>query len=220
MKKLSVNSARAIWLFNTQLLNPNGKFIVPAIAGLAERYRFAKLPDQAEFANRPLSLKFEGGCFKGVGDDLIFVNLSIHEDGLIAETRSSTDEADLFLEDALTWVAMEYGLPHFSELDFTRAYASELIVELSLPGHMFSSGFAKFLNKIQKGISNNPSLPMQFLSLSFGPDPESTKKLAPFRIERVVNTAFNKNQYFCTAPVPTSEHLELLEELENAAASQ
>jgi len=77
--------------------------MVPVIVGLAERYKFSKLPQANSLTIQPLDLKFEGGAFVASDGAEVAVNLSILEDGMIAETRASTDESDRFLEDAVSW---------------------------------------------------------------------------------------------------------------------
>lgn len=213
MKVLAVHSARSIWLVKPLFLNPHGRFIVPAVAALAERYSFAKIPEAKDFIARPLDLKFEGGSFVGAEGSPIFVNLSIYDDGLIAETRSSTDESDRFLDDALSWFSSEYELPHYSNLEVEKLYANELIVQLELLPSMFSKKFLKFVNLLEQGVGKQ----MEFVSLHLGPDPETTKRHAPFRVERLLGTPFVKNRYYSVAPASTAKHLDLLEQMERAA---
>lgn len=214
MKILAVNSARSIWLFRTIRLNPFGRSLLPLISALAERYQFLKLPSVSSFATQPLDLKFEGGTFTGSNGTPLALNLSVLEDGIIAETRASTDESDHFLEEALSWVSTEYGLPNHSDLDIERIYVSELTVRLDMSANIFGQSFSHYTQRLRKGVSNNPGLPMELSALHFGPDPAHTKKVAAFKIERLANSPFEKNAYYSAAPVPTSEHLELLEALE------
>jgi hypothetical protein len=219
VKLLAVNSARAIWLVKTIFLNPKGRSLVPAIVGLAGRYKFSKLPSSESLTTQPLDMKFENGVFIGTNSEPIAVNLSIYEDGLIAETRASTEEADQFLNDALSWASEEYGLPHYSNLIVDKAYASELIVQLDLSNSIFGGKFAEFSTRLRRGISNNPKIPMEVTAFHFSPDPALTKKTAPFRIERLANVPFERNEYFSTAPVPTSEHTEILTLMERLGST-
>jgi len=214
VKLLAVNSARAIWLVRTIFLNPNGRSLVPAIVGLAGRYKFTKLPPPESLATQPLDMKFENGEFIGATGEPIAVNLSIYDDGLIAETRASTEESDRFLIDVLSWASEEYGLPRHSQLGIEKNFASELIVQLNLTGSIFGEKFAEFCARLRRGISNNPQVPMEITGLHFSPDPMRTKKVAPFRVERLPNVPFERNEYLSTAPVPTSEHVELLKLME------
>jgi hypothetical protein len=215
VKILTVNSARAIWLINALRLNPRGRSIFPVIVGLAERYKFSKLPQANSLTIQPLDLKFEGGAFVASDGAEVAVNLSILDDGMIAETRASTDESDGFLEDAVSWASAEYGLPHHSELSIERLYVSELVVQFDLSSNPFNQKFSGFAERLRRGVSNNPGIPMELTALHFGPDPSLTKKVASFKIERLANVPFDRNEYYSAAPVPTSEHIELLHAMEH-----
>lgn len=218
MKLLAVMSARTIWLVKAARLNPRGRSMIPAIIGLAERYKFSKVPPANNLTVRPLDLKFENGVLEGSDGEPVAVNFSIFEDGLIAETRASTDESDRFLADALTWASDEFGLPEHSELGIERLYSSELMIDIVLTDKVFNKQFLEFSRTLKHGISNNPEIAMELTALYFGPDPAKTQKTAPFRIEKLSNTPFNKNEYYSSAPVSTSEHIELLQALERAAS--
>ena len=214
MKILAVNSARSIWLVRMLRLNPRGRNLVPAVVGLVERYKFSKLPPANSLAIQPLDLKFEGGVFVGSDGTPLAVTLSILDDGIIAETRASTDECDNFLEDALSWASAEYGLPHYSELSIERLYASELTVQLDLSANLFGQRFSGYAERLRRGVTNNLGIPMELTALHFGPDPSLTRKVAPVKVERLANVPFDRNEYLSVAPVPTSEHVELLQAME------
>jgi hypothetical protein len=220
VKSLAVNSARSIWLVRSLRLNPKGRSLVPTVLGLAERYKFSKLPPANSLAMQSLDLKFESGVFVAPDGTPLAVNLSILDDGIIAETRASTDESDRFLEDALSWASADYGLPHFSELSIERLYASELTVQLDLSASFFNQKFSGYTDRLRRGVSNNPGIPMEVTAIQFGPDPSLTKKAAPFKIERLANVPFDRNEYYSIAPVPTSEHIELLQTMERSASTK
>jgi hypothetical protein len=179
-----------------------------------------KLPPANSLATQPLDLKFEEGVFVGTDGAPLAVNLSILDDGMIAETRASTDESDNFLEDALSWASAEYGLPHYSELSIEKLYASELTVQLDLPANLFSARFSGYTERLRRGVSNNPEIPLELTALHFGPDPSLTKKIAPFKVERLANVPFDRNEYYSGAPAPTSEHIELLQAMERFGSTK
>src|SRR5436190_9239630 len=110
MKVTSVAAARAIWLFDVVDLSPWGRYIYDQLfPWLVERYRFAKAPahprDQEENA-----WAFLDGRFVTAASVPIDVTLKVYNDGIVAETRSSTDDSEAFLFDALTSAARELDL--------------------------------------------------------------------------------------------------------------
>jgi hypothetical protein len=206
LKILAINSARAIWLAPTVLLNPQGRYLLPVFADFSSRYKISKVPESKDISVSPHNLHFRDGEFTDAEGRSIYVGMSVHDDGLVAETRASTAEADRFMEEALTWFAKKHGFPHFSELQFKKLYVSELVVELNLSSNLFSDEALSFLSRL-KGVAGNS---IDLSALIFAPDPTVSKNTAPFRIERLANSGFKDNRYLCTAPVPTSEHVNLL----------
>jgi len=220
MKILAINMARAIWLFPTVLLNPRGRNILASMEAFAARYKFAKVPEPKSFVERPTKLVFEGGSFIGSNGEPITVGFTIHDDGIIGDTRASTGEADAFLHDALSWFSAENQLPSYSDFSVKKLYSSEICVHLEKPLTIFNKKFSSFTNRLKSGISNNPGVPLELVQLTFSPDRSSTntKTVVPFKLERMVEASFSDNQFYSYAPVPTDEHLELLSAFEEAAS--
>jgi hypothetical protein len=216
VKVLAVNSARSIWLVPTVLLNPTGRYLAPIFEKFAARYQFARVPDSKEISVSPLSLKFQDGVFTSETGTQIYASLSVHDDGLVAETRASTEESDKLLAEALDWFSTEFGLPHYSELGVKRIYASELVIQTKLSMSIFNDEFLEFTERMRKGISREPGQPLDITALHFAVDPSVTKTQLSFRIERLANTPFKENRYYSAAPLPTSEHVSLLKLLTKA----
>jgi hypothetical protein len=186
---------------------------VPAVV---ERYGFARPPPLESLSASPLKVVFELGTFKNPGGIPIAVNLTLHDDGLVAETRSSTDDTDLFLEDLLSWAAKKYQLIQYTELNVKRIYSSEVIVKLDKRLDVFNEKFSAFADAIKTGLAPSQKEPMELAAVIFGSDPTNNRQVL-LRIEREVNIPFSENRYYSYAPLKTSEHLKLLELFEQKA---
>ena len=79
--------------------------------------------------------------------------------------------------------------------------------------HPKLKGFAE--NFGSKVFWPNPSLAFDVTGISFGADPISKAQHPPFKLERDIQAPFEHNRYFSSAPLPTDEHLTLLEQLES-----
>lgn len=100
MKLLAVRVARVIWLFPPYFLNPRGLFMRPAIEAIKGRYGFLKSPLDAEIPPLPnTGYRYENGSFSGKEGMVHIVSMVSHDDGIVIDTRSSTDDADAFLEE-------------------------------------------------------------------------------------------------------------------------
>lgn len=212
MKLLAIHSAKAIWLVPKIFLNPYGKSTIPLMAGLVERYMFAVAPEIkiGSPTQRP-DAKFSDGVFIGSNGDQIRVSLAVHNDGLVAETGSSTRDAESFLEDALKWVEKEYGIASYADLPVKRIYVSEVFVKFKGELAPFSKKFQPFLDALR----SDKASPMDLMNLNFGADEPDNQYPLGLRIER--HAPFSTNQYFSFAKTQTDKHLTLLEAFEEVA---
>ena len=215
MKLLFVRSARSIWLLPFTYLNPRGKALGPAVGALVARYQFAKSPDQASLADAK-SLKFEQGVFVGAGGVPITVGLTVHGDGFIAETQSSTDDSDAFLDDALTWVSESFDLPKHTDFPVKRLHASDVYVEMDSDLRVFSEQFMRFFEDLAYTLDPEGKKPMGLINFTLGNDPASERPMT-FRLEREAGSPMSMNHYYSYAPTGTESHLLLLERLESFA---
>src|SRR6266852_4173269 len=117
MKLLSVTNARAMWIFSLADLNPRGKASEnSALLDLGKRYSFVTSPSAADVItakekNEPI--RYLGGTFAPPQRDPIRVDLLIYRNGVVADSRSSTADSELFLEDMFGLDSKEFGLlPH------------------------------------------------------------------------------------------------------------
>lgn len=203
----SVASARAIWLFDINDLNPRGRYIYDQLfPWLVERYRFAQVPshsrDQVDNA-----WQFLDGMFVNRANTPINVTLKVYNDGLVSETRSSTDDSEAFLTDALTAGVEQLGLTFTGSMVHRRMYASELNLASDKALDAINPRMHEFLNALSEAVG----MKCEPTSLAFGGEPVSQ---AIFRFERKANVPFSQNKYWSLAALSTSDHLALLERLE------
>ena len=219
MKVLSIRTARAIWVVPLVNINPYGRSIFEAASALVKRYGFLKPPETQSLIASPLSIKFEAGTFSG--DDGIpkIVNLAVHDDGLVVDTRSSTEDSDQFLDDALNWLASEFKLVGPRDLGVSKRYVSEVSIRFENPIEVFNDRFSSFARSLRSGTGPNQPKPMELINLNFGTDPEAGATPRLLRIEREIGTPFSEDRYFSSAAIQTREHLKLLHEFELAASS-
>lgn len=214
MKLLAVRTARSIWLMPWYFLNPKGRFIRPAIEAMRARYSFLKAPLDAPFPMPNEGIKFEQGAFNGKNGMVQILSLTLHNDGVVIDVRSSTDDADLFMEDVVAWANKEYGMPAVSELPSTRLYVSELNVAFQKLPAIFNPKLAPLFAEVSAAIADKTQGNADFLSVQLSTDPTKTNRQSFFRVDREVNTPFEENRYYSFASTKTDMHIRLLERLE------
>jgi len=221
MKLQSVQRARSIWLVNLVDLNPRGRNILSLIAPVIAKYNFMQFPAKPEELDLSKGIIFVGGSFQKDPQNDIAIDLTIFNDGFIADTRSSTEDSDAFLEEFFSWIAIEFGLVPYQEILRSRVYVSELWVETDKSLNTLNpklENFAKRLTSLIVGHKHHP-ISFETYGISFWTNPTVTLPPGPFKFERAEGVPFNENRYYSTAPLQTDVHLELLEELENILSS-
>lgn len=209
MKVLYVTTARTIWLFDFAAMNPSGLSLRGILSGIAERYQFAKAPKN-ELDTNESHLAFRSGVFKGKRGVPILIQLSIYNDGFVADCMSSTDESAEFLADLATWVKdkgltvpQPHTVNHLSQIDFQ---SETLSLDAAIP---FFPRAVKFLGQLDKRRQYEVGS-IQFWTEEFG----KAATLAAIKIERKIGAPFSSNHYFSQAALPTATHFQVVEEFE------
>src|SRR5450759_154526 len=92
--------ARSIRLFDLEEINPRGKKIEAAYQAIKDRYHFTQ---------SPLEGAQKGGRFNpGEGD--VDIELDFYADGIVATSRSDTNDTDKFLDDLFGFIREQFGL--------------------------------------------------------------------------------------------------------------
>jgi hypothetical protein len=219
MKLKSVMVARAIWLFDIQDLNPKGKSIFPEVFDwLKDQYHFAKFPKSIDERDKQGGWAFAEGDFQVKEEIFIAADLAIYNDGLVATTHSSTNDSEAFLANVLELICKDYSLIFDSQMIRRKMYLSEINVTAEGSLSVINPALSEFARKISSALSLDAELGFQPIGMSFGSDqtitPISKQLFTGFSLERKVGAPFSENRYYSKAPLPTDQHLSLLEEFE------
>lgn len=219
MKLLSIRTGRAIWLFKTAELNPRGAVRLGILEAMRIRYNFQGLPTNEQFVNfasKGESISYSVGAFTWSGGEC-GISLTIHQDGLVVDSRAGTEAADEFLTDLFDWAHAEYKVVAGSSLSIVKAYLSE--VSISMPNSLsfVNPKLAKFEKNLSAAMTPaSKNFLYEMTKCAFSSDPAMNSKQAPFRFEREDGTPFKEGRFFSMAPLETEKHLKILEQLEKA----
>src|ERR1700693_2609518 len=98
MDLVSISLARIAAFLEIQSLDPKGSQTTPeSVHALAQRYGFAKVPKTAEEMDFQKGIIFSAGRYQEIAID----QFSIFHNGIIIDTRSSTDNCHRVLNDVL-----------------------------------------------------------------------------------------------------------------------
>lgn len=220
MRLSAVTLARFLAFIETFDLNPRGRVhfrdLVPA---LVERYGFMKYPQKAEEFDETKGVVFEGGKAGEVGN----LRFQIFSGALVVDTTSSTQDSERILEDTLVWASNEFGLAYKPSLVRRAAYLSQVTFHSDVPLSMLHPVLSAISKKLSERVPQFFGLPVSYepTTIVIGFDP-LTLKTAPsaFTIDRRADAPFSENKYFSQAPLPTQEHIGLLEEIERELSAK
>ncbi len=224
MKIISRRTGRILLFMNADELIPAGSIYIPdALPLLMERYSFSLPPNLSTPWNQVLEqgLKFELGKFKGRDNkDNLVEDLTVYNNGIVV-TAESTDIAQAFIDDLFEWGPEAIGLRVAKSAFAFRAFLSEIVVEFSSSVDGAVTQLTTLLDKFRSSLVRNyeaefPAISVAALKLDYerAIAPLAFQSLAVFNIERRLNHRFAENVYLCQAPLPTADHIEILEQLE------
>jgi len=216
MKLLSIEMSQITVLFHAT--RAEGQTYLPYFArDLTERYAFADAPKSYADLNAE-RIDFKHGLFQGSAIE----SLEIYNDGVVVKSRSDSDRIDAFLADLVQWTKVEIGLSLVMNRTVNRMYDSQLIVEADPKIIEPLSASTDLASQVRSMISENTGLDTEyhFAGFTLAPDLVQLSSLRPsvFRIERRFAAEFQLNQFVCTAPLRTQQHIHLLESLERQSA--
>ena len=132
----------------------------------------------------------------------------------MVDTRSSTEQSDIFLDDLFMQLTKELNIPPYAAIIREKKYLSQLWISTDKSFDVINprpEEIAAYLS--DHAIEGGP--PFNFGGLSFWPDQTEKYPQPAFTIERAAGVHFSENRYFSAAPLQTEQHLELLDKLES-----
>lgn len=215
MELSAILLARGVAFLQTEDLNPRNRVSSLAFSkAFTEHYKFSKSPQTLEDFDSLKGIEFLSGKLNETNIE----RLTIFSGAIVVDTKSSTDDSDNVLQDALRWAADLVGLSSPVRV-VRKSYVSQLSFYSTLRLPALHPVLQRVVGQITESVSKNlgQPLPYELVSINFNFDQLLTKFApGPFTIERRQDVPFSENKYFSTAPLPTNEHLSLLEEFEAA----
>jgi hypothetical protein len=211
MRLITSETAQTLQLVVMDEVAPlrGGIFFPELIRQACERYRFTKPPATADLEQQPT--KFQTGVYIMDGLTIPISSLEIYRDGIIVNSLR-THEADIVLDDFITWAIEKFALRE-PITKIPRRYHSTVIVEMDDTLNRFIRDFDR-LERLVSAAVGAPSK-LQVTSLRVGPNPPGELPLRmTWFIEPRIGQPFVENRYRSAAPLSTEAHLELLSSIE------
>ena len=211
MKLLSVQLARSVLVFDTAEINTRGKNIfTDLVPKLVASYHFKNVPQEGGDFSKGIVLG--SGTFTNSKHDPLQVGLTIWSDGIAADSTSSTNDADEFLESA-TGVLPGLGYRFDAGMVRRKTYHSQIIVQCRKSLSALNPQLDGFSKKLKEATGQQ--IDFGFAALEFWPDQTQIFKPVNFSFQRKTGDPFTGDRYWSQAGLPTDKHLELLDQLES-----
>lgn len=201
----------------TNFTVPSGSIYLPeAINGLRERYNFIKTPDSLEALDLSKGITFSHGKFR----EAVIDTFNIYSTGLLVQTKSTVENAELFIEDIIAWAEKQFDaqLLEIETESINKTLDSHVVVQMDIDLPNAFGLLMEIGNSINRSLSNYGIAVGNYVpaGVTFHSDTYEVLGLKPstFTIERRAGTPFSSNLYFSTAPLRSEDHLKLLEKLE------
>ncbi len=217
MKLLSILQARTVAYLEIDELFTRHHILGPEFTPkIAERYGFLKLPEKLEdFLDEQKGIQFAFGRWEGT----VINQLALYAHGIAVETAASTDVSEKILYDVLRWGADALNTNYRQDMIKRKAYVSGLLFSTEVSLNALHPKLRGIGERLPSSVADSLGhvFPYEVTGIFFGYDTTHTKPNAPiFTIERRADVPFSENKYFSTAPLPTVEHVRLLEDFEAA----
>lgn len=180
------------------------------------RSQIVPIPNQPPFL-------LQDGQLKTGEETLAIMQIAIYPNGDVI-TAQNTDLAEVVMKDYTTRLDAELGFK-FRDAKKTLSYLSNIVVQFddAIDGPLSIFGE---LDKIVGTAIQTQEGPAKFKRLAFGRGDPMPIQVFPmtldildkvdFIIERRTNEPYSENKFFCSAPLGLSDHIKVLEQIENA----
>jgi hypothetical protein len=209
----AILKARAIAFFDIDELNRTGKLrFADLVNPLVAEFGFLKFPQKVE------DFDFEKGITFGSGrsGDIVIESMVVYQNAIYLQSLSSTEDSQKTLIELLEWGKTNLGLTFKPEIIRRWAYISALAFATDFPILRDLSkpldNMARKASKITQDIFGVEYFP---ITVALGHDPMKRQHgVLNFTISHRVATNIEENRYFSEAPLPTTDHIRMLQELE------
>ena len=220
MEILAVILARVTALTNLPEWDPRGRsHTMDFVKGMVERYGFQKFPRTIEEYRQPST----GAVFTlGKMGNIVIENYTVYPQGLVVDTRSSTDDSERVLKDITDWFCTLSGIQPPADGITRRFYLSQVNFRSQRSLDALNPNLHLLSDRLTEIVSAPAKQHLEFQTTGISFQFDATQGIAyslPLKIERLADAQFSENKYFSSAPLHTDEHIHFLEEFETILTS-
>lgn len=172
-----------------------------------------EVPVKLEDFDRAKGITFKAGYFDGQTVE----ELTIYNDGIKIDLRSSTENGQKIITDTLEWLKCEAGIAYRPGMIPRWAFLSQLVVRADMDLDTIHPAFSLLVNRVSALVNERTNENFRYRTAGISFDflkIGAEYPIASFTIERRVKTPDSEKEYYSQAPMQTGHHLEILREFE------
>jgi hypothetical protein len=144
------------------------------------------------------------------GQQIEIQKLTLYNDGLVVDTRHSTEAGDSFLADLIAFSVGGFRLSSDPVTKAGKRYLSDVEVGTNSILDVLNDRGKQFMRL----VIDATKLDFHEFGMRIGTDPAAHGTAVMFAFERKAGVPFGQNRYWSQAPLSTKDHLGLLDKLE------
>lgn len=218
MELIEIDDTRVVHLVNMR--RRSGQAYWPEVAAkLVARYSFIRYPSIQDLTEHREFMAFGVGKFA----DSQIQELKVYGDGLVVNARSNSNILDALLDDLLEWASTELGFEPLPNSVPERHHESALVLRAKKDIATVVGPLQELTTILNELLGKENFVARRFQAsgfiLSSDPQAQGSRRIeSRFLIDRRVGVPFAENIFYSQAPLPTDDHLALLERVEDMAA--
>lgn len=201
-------------------------YIPDALVFVRDRYGFVETPTNLSDFNPSTGITFSHGKFQPSeksAKDIVIRKLQIYEQGLLADTQATVEDADMFLDDFISWSCSRFDIKILDYPPTHKLYHSNI----ELHSNLDLESPLRFIKPLGHSITNRLKKYGGEGSFDYAPTgfslhcdmTKSTSAILPpvpsiFTLERLARHPFGAGIFVSSAPLKTADHIALIEEFE------
>ncbi len=182
------------------------------VSSLVERYHFISYPMRMEDIEQT-KVTFRQGVFDGAAIE----EFNVYPDGVAAISKSNSDVVDGFLGDLYEWLDQQ-NVARIKTHKIDKSYDSRLVFRSDVDIPRKLCGAEKVAKMVSAALAKSTDFEAAYQATGFSLSANAFGfpglKPTDFRIERKTGAPFESDMYYSAAPLPTNEHLKILNTLE------
>jgi hypothetical protein len=221
MKFVSANFGQVLYQIQMDEVRPSsGHDYLMAAQAISQRYHFSEVPTDFKVVLEKGLVFSNGAIALNRHLPIQVTSLGIYNDGILINTMN-TDDADLLLEDFIIWATQTFGLRQLISLP-RKIYSSNVVVDFEHSIDPLIKGISEIMKLFNESLlkCSGHEFDLHVARLAIGADPYVIRFPAQgtFFIEPRGGLPVSEHRYFSGAPLTTSLHLKLLEQIERLLA--